>query len=175
MEPLAGGRLTINPPEAIQTVWDSAEVKRNKAEWAFKWIWNQPDVTVALSGMSTLEQVIENINIANHSKEKMLTKLELNLINKIRKMYKELGFVGCTDCKYCLPCSEGLDILALISFYNEYYIRDKKEPIKKKYLDYCKFKKGANNCVKCGQCENLCPQQLPIQDILSKIKNVFEQ
>ena len=115
--------------------------------------------------MSTINQVIENIKIANSSEQGMLNEAEIKLIDKVREKYKEFGFVGCTDCRYCMPCSEGLNIPFLLSLYNEYYIKSDKEEIKKKYMDYIKSKKGADSCISCRECEKLCPQQLPISHV----------
>jgi predicted aldo/keto reductase-like oxidoreductase len=107
MEPIGGGRLAVTPLKQIQSIWDSGEVKKSLAEWALMWVWNHPEVSVALSGMSTMDQVIENVESARRSDSGMLTKKELLLINRAAKKYKELGFVGCTGCRDCLPLSGG--------------------------------------------------------------------
>jgi predicted aldo/keto reductase-like oxidoreductase len=104
MEPIAGGRLAVKPPKPIQEIWDKARVKRTGAEWALLWVWNHPEVSVALSGMSNMQQVKENVRTANNSGINKLTKEELSFINRARLEYKNVGFIGCTGCRYCLPC-----------------------------------------------------------------------
>jgi len=175
MEPIAGGRLAMRPPNQIEEIWDAAEVKRSWAEWALMWVWNHPEVSVVLSGMSTMEQVKENIKSANRSDPPTLTKKELLLINRVARNYKKLGFIACTGCRYCLPCPQGIKIPEIISLYNEYYMKDQSEEVKKKYCEQITPESQAKGCLRCGQCQELCPQQLPIQEILSRAARVFEQ
>ncbi len=175
MEPIAGGRLAINPPEEIQKIWREDGSERTPAEWALQWVWNHPEVSVALSGMSTMDQVIENVQSANRSKPSIFSKKDLNFINRIQRKYKELGFVGCTSCKYCLPCPEGVDIPQILALYNEYFAEERNAEVKKKYWQYITPESQAKRCMKCGKCEELCPQQLPIRKILNGATWVFEQ
>lgn len=175
MEPIAGGRLAIKPQKEIQTIWDEADIKRTPASWALLWIWNQPEVSVALSGMSTLNQVKENIKSANHSGYEVLSRKELGLINRVAEKYRQLGFVGCTGCKYCLPCPEGVNIPEIMSLYNEFYLKDRDDAIKKKYWEHIAPESKAKKCARCGKCEELCPQQLPVREILGRAAMIFEQ
>jgi len=94
MEPIAGGRLAINPPDGIQKIWREEGNDRTPAEWALQWVWNHPEVSVALSGMSTMDQVIENVQSASRSEPGTLDKRDLELISKIQRKYREVGFVG---------------------------------------------------------------------------------
>ncbi len=175
MEPIGGGRLAMNPPKQIQDVWNAVEVERSLAEWALMWVWNHPEVSVVLSGMSTMEQVKENVESAGRSGPDMLTKKELLLINRVAKKYRDLGFIGCTGCRYCLPCPQGIKIPEIISLYNEYYMKSQSDEIKKKYWEHVTPESQAKRCMRCGNCQELCPQQLPIQEILSRAAWVFEQ
>jgi predicted aldo/keto reductase-like oxidoreductase len=175
MEPIAGGRLAVNPPKAVQDIWDSSEVKRTPAEWALKWVWNQPEVSVVLSGMSTMQQVEENVESASHSCPGDLTLKELALIERVKQKYKELGFIACTGCRYCLPCPEGVNIPEIISLYNEYYIKNRADEIESKYWEHITPESQAKRCARCGRCEELCPQKLPIRNILSEAAFLFEQ
>lgn len=175
MEPIAGGRLSLKPPDKIQTIWNEAEVKRKPAEWALQWVWNHPEVTVVLSGMSTMEQVKENIRGANHSGPNALTKEELRLTKRVANAYKKLGFVGCTGCRYCLPCPQGVDIPRIISLYSEFYMKDRDDEVKKKYWEHITPESQAKRCERCGRCEELCPQKLTIREILSHAAWLFEQ
>jgi predicted aldo/keto reductase-like oxidoreductase len=168
MEPVAGGRLGMMPPADVQTIFDSALVKRTPAEWALQWIWNHPEVSVALSGMSTMKQVMENVESAGRSGPNKLVPEDLEIINQVRQKYKEQGFIGCTGCGYCMPCTSGVDIPKIISFYNEYYIKGKSDEVKKKYREQINKKNQAGKCSRCGKCEEKCPQNLSIREVLNR-------
>jgi len=112
-----GGRL-VNPPESIQQMWDGAQKKRASADWALQWLWNQPEVSVVLSGMSTLEQVQQNLASADASGVNVLTEQELALIGRVREKYRELAPIPCTQCGYCLPCPNGVFIPRNFTLYN---------------------------------------------------------
>jgi predicted aldo/keto reductase-like oxidoreductase len=175
MEPIAGGRLAVTPPKEIQAIWDNADVKRTPAEWALQWVWNQPEVSVVLSGMSNQQQVRENVESAGRSGPGTLTGKELTLINQVRQRYSELGFVGCTGCRYCMPCQEGVNVPEIISLYNEYFMKDHSDEIKSKYWEHITPESQAKRCARCGKCEELCPQHLPIREILSRAAMIFEE
>ncbi len=179
MEPLQGGGLAVNPPKEIQALWRQAEVERTPAEWSLQWLWNQPEVSVVLSGMSTMEQVIENVRSASRSGPGTLTKEETSLISQVREKYLEYGFIGCTGCRYCVPCPEGVEIPEIFGFYNEFYKKRGDEPaqqeIKEKYGEAIPPEKGAKKCVECGDCEEKCPQKLPIRTLLAKAGRRFEE
>jgi predicted aldo/keto reductase-like oxidoreductase len=175
MEPIAGGRLAIKPPQEIQAIWDKAEKKRTPAEWALQWLWNQPQVSVVLSGMSTMEQVKQNVRSANRSGPGSLAEKDLRLINLVARKYKQYGYVGCTGCGYCQPCPEGVNIPKIISLYNEYFMKDRNDEIKKKYWEHITPESQAKRCARCGKCEELCPQKLPVRDVLNKAVWLFEQ
>jgi predicted aldo/keto reductase-like oxidoreductase len=175
MEPIAGGRLAFKPPPQIQKIWDDAGTKRSLAEWALTWVWNHPEVSVVLSGMSTMQQVTENVKSADRSGPNMLSKKELTLITRVAHKYTKLGFVGCSGCRYCLPCPEGVKIPEIISLYNEYYVHSDKDEIKRKYWEHITPESEAKRCKRCGNCEQLCPQQLPIRDIMSRAAMIFQQ
>jgi predicted aldo/keto reductase-like oxidoreductase len=174
MEPIAGGNLA-QPSNEIQTIWNQAKVKRTPAEWALQWVWNRPEVSVVLSGMSTREQVIENVESANRSSPNTLTRSELGLINQVKQKYKEAGFIGCTGCRYCIPCPEGVNIPQIIALYNEYFAKDRDNAIKSKYWEHITPESQAKKCARCRTCEELCPQKLPISEILGRAAWIFEQ
>jgi predicted aldo/keto reductase-like oxidoreductase len=175
MEPIAGGRLAMKQPAGIEAIWDKAKIKRTPAEWALQWVWNQPEVSVALSGMSTMDQVKENVQSANRSSPGVLTASEVQLINEVASKYKELGFIGCTGCRYCIPCPEGVNIPEVISLYNEYFMKDKDDAIKTKYWEHITPESQAKRCARCGKCEELCPQKLTIREVLNRAAWIFEQ
>jgi len=174
MEPIQGGRLAVPPPPEIQAVWDEDEVKRTPAEWALQWVWNHPEVSVVLSGMSTMEQVVENVESAGRSGPGALTHRELKLIDRVRQKYKELGFIGCTSCRYCMPCPEGVAIPEIFGLFNEYYMKARDDEVKTKYWEHITPESQAKRCTRCGRCEELCPQGLPIRDLLRSAARIFE-
>ncbi len=175
MEPIAGGRLAVPPPKEIQEIWDSAETKRTPAEWALKWVWNHPEVSVVLSGMSTMEQVKENVETASHSAPKDFTAKELALINRVKQKYEKLGFLACTGCRYCMPCPEGVNIPQIMSLYNEYYMKNRADEVHDKYWEHITPESQAKKCARCGRCETLCPQKIPVRNVLAEAAFIFEQ
>jgi hypothetical protein len=175
MEPIGGGRLTMKPPRKVQDMWNTVRVRRTQAEWALLWVWDHPEVSVALSGMSTMQQVKENVETASQSDTGKLTREELSFIEQIAREYKKTGFIGCTACRYCSPCPEGVNITEIISLYNEFYVKSMSDEVKAKYWEHITPESQAKKCVACGKCEELCPQQLPIRDIIKRATWIFEQ
>jgi predicted aldo/keto reductase-like oxidoreductase len=174
MEPIAGGRLAGPAPTEVNVLLDSFKTKRTLVEWALKWVWNQPEVSVALSGMSTMEHVVENVEVAGRSVSNDLTNEELALIDQVKKKYMEIGFNSCTECRYCMPCPEGVNIPKIMALYNEYYVMKRDSKVSKKYLKTVPSESRAKKCVKCGRCELLCPQKLHIRQYLSEAALLFE-
>ena len=174
MEPLRGGRL-VDPPQHVQELWDRSDNKRTPAEWALQWLWNQPEVSLVLSGMSTLEQVKENIISANRSAVGSLTKSEMKLIDDVRKAYLDMDLIPCTNCGYCIPCPEGVDIPRILRIYNDGIMYDKKEIAKTDYSMWVPDDKKGNLCVVCRECEEKCPQDIPISDWISRIHLEYTQ
>ncbi len=170
MEPLLGGKL-VNPPPAVQAVWNRARRRLSSVGWALHWLWNQPEVAVVLSGMSTLEQVQENITLADESGVSMLTPEELALYDEARRAYHALTAIPCTACGYCMPCPQGVDIPANLANYNEAIVYDKPEAARGQYR-WWKYAYEvqhsfdhdirAAQCIQCGECETKCPQHIPI-------------
>lgn len=178
MEPLAGGLLAVNPPVEIQKEWQKAEVKRSAPDWALQWVWNQPEVSVALSGMNAMPQVEENLESACRSGPDMLSENEIALLSKARKLYLKHGHIGCTKCRYCIHCPQSIDIPITLAFLNEYSTR-RREPkaqdkIKQEYAKTVSPEARASNCLACGQCEAICPQHLPVRKLLSEAAACLE-
>ncbi|MEM3041039.1 MAG: aldo/keto reductase [Nitrososphaerota archaeon] len=179
MEPIAGGMLAVTPPPTIQAIWDEAEVKRTPAEWALQWVWNHPEVSVVLSGMSTMEQVVENVKAADRSGPNTLSDKELELFSRVREEYLKLGFIGCTGCGYCTPCPQGVSIPKIFALYNEYSRKrgdpEAQQEVVSKYGKSISQEEGAKRCAKCGECEEKCPQHLPIRNLLTRAAQIFER
>lgn len=162
MEPLKGGKLAMNPPENIQKIWDAADQKRSSVDWALRWLCNFPQVSVILSGMSTLEQVMENIRIVEDAMPLSLTTQELDMVHRVAEQYRSLTKVQCTSCEYCMPCPAGVDIPRNFSLYNDTYIYGNVDLPSHTYNNFLPEEKRASACVSCNVCETLCPQHIPI-------------
>jgi len=173
MEPLRGGKLVNNVPNDIKDVWNKAENKRTPVEWALKWLWNDPRISLVLSGMSSMEQLKENIEIANEAEVNELSNEELNIINKVKVMYESKIQVPCTDCKYCMPCPSGVNIPVCFSQYNNAFIFNDKEGAKEAYTQFIKDENKAFNCIQCRICEEKCPQHIVISEELKKVVHLF--
>jgi len=170
MEPLRGGRLAKEPPEAVAKVWSSAPRKRSPAEWGLLWVWNQPEVSLALSGMSAMEQVVENVASAEHSGPGTLTANELTLIDRVREAYSGLSPIPCTNCGYCMPCPNGVEIPSIFQIYNEAIIYDDHRTGRFRYRgpNGLKEEQQADQCIECDECLEACPQEIPIPEWLEK-------
>jgi predicted aldo/keto reductase-like oxidoreductase len=169
MEPLRGGKLSKEPPPPVAKVWQSAHRKLTPAEWALQWVWNQPEISVALSGMSAMEQVVENVNVAGRSGPGTLSDEDLKLIERARKAYRGLTPIPCTDCKYCQPCPHGVDIPRVFQAYNDATIYDDLTVGRRMYNGpFFKPETRADKCEDCGECLEKCPQHIAIPDWLKK-------
>ena len=167
MEPLRGGLLARNVPPAVEKMWDSAPRKRSPADWALQWVWNHPEVSVVLSGMSTMEQVKQNVASAGESGPGTLRDEELELVARVRDKYRELGRIPCTDCQYCLPCPNGVNIPRVFEIYNDAMIYGDEQSARISYA-WLEEEQRANLCLECHECLEKCPQQIEIPDWLSK-------
>ncbi len=168
MEPLRGGSLTQPAPKPVEKLWASADTQRSQADWALQWLWNQPEVSLCLSGMSTMQHVEENVASAERSGVGTLNHEELGLIDRVREAYRALSPIPCTDCKYCQPCPSGVAIPEIFSTYNNAMMYGDHARHRTSYNRFMEAEKRADNCVECGQCESVCPQQIEIIDWLKK-------
>ena len=175
MEPLRGGNLAKQPPLSIQKLWDSSPVEHTPVDWALRWVWNHPEVTMLLSGMNSIEQVKENIAIASEVQVKSLTNDEINLIEKVRQAFLERTAVACTRCGYCMPCPAGVNIPATLRLYNEARMYENPTLASRVYYLMLKPEQQAPSCTECGQCEEKCPQNIPIREELKKAHAVLER
>ncbi|HEY0196821.1 MAG TPA: aldo/keto reductase, partial [Methanobacterium sp.] len=175
MEPLRGGCLTNNIPPDIQAIWDKSETKRSLAEWALRFLWDQHEIDAVLSGASTMEQVVENVKIAEDGHVNSLTGDERNLIEEVRDAYSERVHVGCTRCGYCMPCPTGVDIPLNLSLLNDLYVYQNMEKPLGNYTFLTAKKESAAFCTQCGECEEKCTQKLPIQKFLKETADIFEK
>ena len=174
MEPLRGGGLAARVPKDVQAVWDKAQVKRTPAEWALRFIWNRPEASVVLSGMSELGQMEENVKIANAGLANSLTEIELALIQEAKAIYLAKTRVNCTSCGYCLPCPHGVAIPANFLQLNNLSIYQDRGAANFFYFHILKAEQRASHCEECGQCVERCPQQIPIPDMLKEVVRELE-
>ena len=163
MEPLRGGGLA-NAPKSVQAIYDTYDKDRKPAEWAFRYVTNYPNASTILSGMTTMEQLKENI--ALFSKPDMtpncLNDAEKDIIVKARAAYKSIITIPCTTCDYCMPCPSGVDIPGTFAKYNEGMMFDSFNQPRRTYMFQTNGGKSADKCTECGVCEPKCPQKIGI-------------
>lgn len=179
MEPLRGGNLARKVPKEIDRIWNEAEKKRSPVEWALRWIWNHPEVTVVLSGMNEEDHIEENLRIADEAVPDSLTADELVLVDRVADEYRRLMKVGCTGCQYCMPCPEGVDIPGCFEIYNNASLFGDKTTARLFYLSrlmgaMAGEQSYASLCKECGKCMVHCPQHLQIPDLLKDVADEFE-
>ena len=172
MEPLRGGKLAAEIP-VTKPIWATAEKKHTPADWAFQWLWSQPEVTLVLSGMSTLEQVKQNLVSAGESRIGKLGDKDLALIKQVREVLSGLSPIDCTRCEYCMPCPNGVDIPQVFEFYNRVAMYDDLEGTRFPYNNFFEDEKKAKNCIQCEECLSKCPQSIPISDWMPVIEGVL--
>ncbi|MGK0465105.1 aldo/keto reductase [Clostridium sp.] len=177
MEPLRGGKLIKDLPDAVTNAFDKAETKKSPVEWALKWVWNYPEVAVVLSGMTEMEHVSENLRIASEALPNSLTEEEVEIMDDVKKIYRERIKVNCTACQYCMPCPVGVNIPKNFTHYNQYSVlaTPKTEAeLKHFYNAFVNASERADKCVECGKCEEHCPQGIKIREELKNVKELFE-
>ncbi|MHA1320457.1 MAG: aldo/keto reductase [Promethearchaeota archaeon] len=195
MEPVRGGKLAIPDDQLesrieIKEVLEASKIKRKMADWALQFVWNHSEVSVVLSGMSTMQQVSENIDSANSSSIDSLTDDELDTISDLRKAYDKYLVVPCTNCEYCLPCPNDVSIPSVfrllnevaywgesgrqrITFFYNYMIKTQ-EDIEERKSKGEEISGAATLCIQCGECLEKCPQQIEIPDFMEKANEIFE-
>jgi hypothetical protein len=172
MEPLRGGRLA-DPPDEVKKLFDEAPVKRTPADWALQFLWNCPEVSVVLSGMSAMQQVEENLKSADVSGIGTLTDEEAEALAKASALVQNALLVPCTACQYCMPCPNGVMIPNNFRIVNEMaYAKDIKR-LQMFYKRIAKENGTADYCTECNACLEKCPQQIQIPTELKKVKKVM--
>jgi len=186
MEPLKGGRLA-NPPAEAWEVMKRSKVKRSPVDWALQYLWNLPEVSVVLSGMSNLQMLNENCDSADRSGVSSLHEEDLNIIDDLIKIYRKKILVPCTSCRYCLPCPSGVNIPQNFAILNNVALERSNV---RKWLNKRNYKKMANSpkelnqaksngnallCINCGICLEKCPQEINIPDELKKVHLILKK
>ena len=176
MEPLRGGKLVSRLPEEAKRIFESYPVRHTPAQWAFRWLWNQPEVTVVLSGMNSDEMVRDNLRTASTVRVGELGPEEEAMLRQVVAAINSKMKVGCTGCGYCMPCPKNVDIPGTFAAYNRRYQEGKFWG----FVDYVictllrKNPTPASNCIGCGKCEKHCPQHLPIRQKLGEARKELE-
>lgn len=176
MEPLRGGRLTGGLPASAKHVIAHVQPAYTPAQWAFRWLWDQKEVTCVLSGMNSQEMVQENVRTADGCQPGCVTEEERDIYRKLVAAINENMKVGCTGCRYCMPCPRGVDIPGTFAAYNRMASDGYWKALTEYFMitgvrqDYT----GPGNCIGCGKCEQHCPQHLPIRQELQNAKKKLE-
>jgi predicted aldo/keto reductase-like oxidoreductase len=176
MEPLRGGMLTKDIL-SINAIWEKAPVRGSPTEWAIRWVWNHPEVTVVLSGMSSFGQVEQNIAYAENGLPNSLTQKELDLFKEAETEYKKRIKIPCTGCRYCMPCPSNVSTPECFEMYNQGCMFDAPDVARINYGFLGGMFGGnpgfASQCLECGECEEKCPQGIPIREQLKKVAAYF--
>jgi len=176
MEPLRGGRLANKLPESAVSIMEKHPIQNTPAGWAFKWLYNQQEVSCVLSGMNSLEMVEENVKTASETSVGNLTIEDEAMLKEVVAAINEKMKVGCTGCGYCMPCPKNVDIPGTFVAYNRLYTDGKFTALKEYFMCTAlrRDSSAASNCVECGKCEQHCPQGIPIRERLKNAKKELE-
>jgi len=178
MEPLRGGMLSTHLPAEVKQVYAKAPVQRSAAEWALRWVWNHPEVTVVLSGMNDEGHIDENIKTCQTALPHTMSDAELATVTEVAGLYKRLMKVGCTGCAYCMPCPSGVNIPMCFSIYNDYHIGASHLIARGMYGGMLMGgvmagRSDASLCKGCGKCAKACPQHIAIPQELKKVNSTM--
>ena len=171
MEPLLGGKLANPPADILQMLNQHDNI--SPADWALQWVWNHPEVTVVLSGMSTMEQVNQNIASAKKARANSLPPAHVELLNNVRETYLAKAAIPCTTCNYCMPCPNNVDIPKNFKMYNDGVIHNDPKSSAYFYKIFLREESRASSCVQCKICEEKCPQKIPISDWMPKVHHTL--
>ena len=176
MEPLRGGRLVNQLPKEVEELFARDASGRTPAQWSFNWLWDQPEVTVVLSGMNSEEMVRENLETADKAQAGQMGEKEQAFLKEVVKAFNANVKVGCTGCSYCMPCPKGVDIPGTFNAYNLRYQDGWFQSLREYFMctTLRKNVSAASQCIGCGKCEKHCPQQLPIRKHLEDAQKVLE-
>ena len=176
MEPLRGGKLVNRLPQKALDIFENYPIKRTPAQWAFRWLWDQPEVTVVLSGMNSHAMIEENLRTAHESGVGALGEPEQVMLRQVVQAINSTMKVGCTGCGYCMPCPKHVDIPGTFAAYNRVYQEGRFAGLREYFMCTAARKEStaASNCIGCGKCEKHCPQGLPIREHLLSAQKELE-
>ncbi|MCF0121364.1 MAG: 4Fe-4S dicluster domain-containing protein, partial [Oscillospiraceae bacterium] len=165
-----GGKL-VNVPDKAKAVMEKSGRGWSPAEWGLRWLWDQPGVMCVLSGMNSCEMIEENTRIASEADRDQLTEPDFAVLENVKAIIREKEKVGCTGCRYCMPCPKGVDIPGTFYYYNLMYMQGSKLSGQIEYAKNIGLGTEAHfatQCIGCGKCEQHCPQHLPIREKLKE-------
>ena len=170
MQPLRGGKLVNMLPDAARKAMADSGRNWSPAEWGLRWLYNQPEVTVVLSGMNSTEMVEANCRTASEAQSGSLSEADLETLEKVKRAIREKEKVGCTGCRYCMPCPKGVDIPGIFRCWNAMYTESKSAG-RTQFIQTVGLTREpafASQCIRCGKCEQHCPQSIPIREKLQE-------
>jgi len=173
MEPLKGGMLTSKMPEEITEVLNKFGIKRQPADMALRYLWNHPEISVVLSGMTEMKHVTDNVLSAQKAVDGSFTVEDEEIIAEIKTAFQSKIKVGCTACKYCMPCPNQVNIPVIFQQYNAAFMYNNMEGIAFQYKIFLPAECKASKCTKCGKCEKICPQKIKIMSVLDEVVKAF--
>jgi predicted aldo/keto reductase-like oxidoreductase len=168
MEPLLGGRL-VDPPADVRQVMEGAPVRRSPADWALQWLWDQPEVSVVLSGMTTMTQLEENLRSAENARVRSFSESEHAFIALVRALYLARTAVPCNRCGYCMPCPSGVNIPDNFDHFNHAHLFDDVAGARLKNQIFLPPEQRSAACIGCRECEELCPQNIEVSEWMKKV------
>ena len=170
MEPLRGGKLITLLPEGARKAIAQNERGWTPAQWGLRWLYNQPEVTVVLSGMNSIGMVRENVATASDASVGDFSEADFAIIDEVKRQFREKEKVPCTGCGYCMPCPKGVDIPGNFLSYNTMYMESKKAGWFQFGQTVALTEEPAfvSQCIQCGKCEKHCPQGIPIREKLKE-------
>jgi uncharacterized protein len=172
MEPLKGGKLANKLPAEMMSVFNASGIKRSPAEWALRYVWNETGVSSLLSGMNSMEQLMENIRIADEGLPNSLDRDEILIFDALRNAMGTRIKADCTECRYCMPCASGVDIPGVLASLNNAAIWSDSNPW---LTGYVQIGGKAGKCTECRECEEVCPQELPISTLMKEAVALFRE
>jgi predicted aldo/keto reductase-like oxidoreductase len=172
MEPLKGGKLGNKIPSEMSSVINNSVINKSPAEWALRFVWNESCVSSLLSGMNSMDQVVENLSIANVGIANSLTNDELLMYDKLRNAVSTKIKADCTDCRYCMPCTSGVDIPDVLASLNHSAVWNESNPW---LTGYIRVQGKAGKCTECRECEDVCPQGIPISALMKEAVEIFKE
>ena len=170
MEPLLGGRLAAGLPKEASAALAAVDPDRSAASWGLRWLFDQPEVTVVLSGMNSEQMVDENCACASCTPPNSMTAKEHEAIANARRAFEKSFKVPCTGCNYCMPCPQGLSIPSMFAAYNESYSLGWYTGFFHYMLSIGVTSEDvrlASSCIGCGACVKKCPQHIQIPERLA--------
>ena len=181
MEPLKGGILAGKMPDEVEQVFKKANPNKSNADWALEWVLNNRNVTCVLSGMNSMEQLDDNLAVADKTTPLSMSFEEMETIELAKRVMRNSLKINCSTCGYCMPCPQGVNIPECMKIYNEKYLFNHKGLVNQSLIDYYQYVGGimgnegsAGKCNGCGKCLRKCPQKLDIISELKKVKKEFE-